>query len=138
MNRFKRILVYAGTGASEPALRQAARLAQAYDATVEVVDVVEELPTYARLVTPASWDVAGLLMEERRRGLQDSVRKLEEHGIRASSHVLRGKPAIEITKHVLYGKHDLVLKTAHRESSPQRLWHGVLAKRLIRICPCPV
>jgi nucleotide-binding universal stress UspA family protein len=139
MQRFEKILVYArSAGPDDPALLRAAELAQAHGARVELVDVVEELPAYVILLTPPTWDLAQLVVADRRASLHRAAGALRNHGLEAAVNVLRGDPAIAITRHVLTGGHDLVLKTARPESAEQRLPFGTLAKRLLRICPCPV
>lgn len=139
MDRFQKILVYAPLhGTNDPALLRAANLAGRSGGIVEIVDVVEELPAYVRLVAPSSWDVAGLIAADRDKHLEKAAGWLRERGIEASTQVLRGKPEIAVTEHVLAGKHDLVLKTARGEASARRVWFGLVARRLLRICPCPV
>jgi len=139
MKRFKKILVFAGSAtADEPAIRRAASLAKSNNATVELVDVIDELPAYARLVTPSNWNLPGLIAGERGKRLEELAGSLKEEDVQVSAQVLTGKPAVAITQHVLREKHDLVLKTARPEEFSQRLFYGTLAKKLLRVCPCPV
>lgn len=139
MNRFRKILVYAPVqGFHDPAVLRAADLAKQCNGSVELVDAVEDLPPYVRLVAPSSWDVAGLIVAERQKHLDEAAAVLREQGIDATTRVLRGKPDLAVTKHVVVGEFDLVLKTARGETSSRRVWFGLLAKRLLRKCPCPV
>lgn len=139
MDKIDRILVYShGAGIDDPALLHAARLAKSNSASVELVDVIEEVPAYAQLATPSSWNLAGLVAKQAAKALEEPVRFLETQGIQAHQSVLVGKPAISISRHVQSGGFDLVIKTARPEETPQSFWYGTLADRLMRICTCPV
>jgi len=139
MSRFKKILVYAGLdGANDPALMRAASVAKANSATVELVDVVEGLPAYVRLAMPSELDVEAIVLADRKSNLEHSVQWLREEGVEADFEVLHDRPEIAITQHVLRGKHDLVMKTARPDGTTRWLKYGTLAKRLMRVCPCPV
>ena len=139
MAAFQKILVYSPVnGVNDPAVIRAADLAKRTGGSIELVDVVEELPAYVRLVAPSSWDVAGLIITERQKALEETAAELQEQGIDAVPRVLRGKPDFAVTQHVIQGEFDLVLKTARGEESSRRVWYGLLAKRLLRGCPCPV
>ena len=139
MKRFKKIAVLAGlAGIEDPALQRAAALAKLNNATVEIIDFVETLTPIERAVIPAQWNLPQLLLQER----QEYVNKLASHlhgrGIDSTTHVLSGRPAEEIARFVQLGRCDLLLKTARPEGTMKKLRLGTLAKRLMRICPCPV
>lgn len=139
MKQIKKILVYAGPGdGADPALHHAAHLARLNGATVEVIDVVEQLPSYLRLKTLSNRGLTELLVSERQQQLEERIGPLPTDGLKISTRMLVGSPAVAITQHVLAGQHDLVLKTARPEGIAQRMWYGTVAQRLMRICPCPV
>ncbi len=139
MKRFRKILVYGGPdGLHDPALRRAVELAKSSNGAIGLVTVVEHLSPYARLVTPASWDVPGLIAGEHAKRLSDIADSICGEGVDITSEVLVGKPAAEITRHVIENNYDLVLKTARPDDSKHRMFFGTLASRLMRMCPCPV
>ena len=139
MQSIQNIVVYAGpNGSNDPSLERATVLAQQNQAHVRLVAVVEELPSYARMVAPTSWDIPGMLVSDREKELAESCKILESKGVSCEYSVLRGTADVEITRYVMRTNSDLLIKTARPEATPHGQWYGTLAKRLMRICPCPV
>lgn len=136
MERFRRILVYAGQiSGPDPALERACGLATSNGAALKLVHVVEAVSGYyLKGFLPAQWDIRDLIEKETQRRLEKRVEPLRRQGIDATAEVLFGRPALEVTREVLRNGHDLVMKTALGEDSLL----GTAATRLMRVCPCPV
>ena len=138
---FSKILLYADPASEiRPAFRYAARMAKADKAQVTVVDCLDKTPSFlARMLLPASWDIPGVVAHDHQARLDSVAQALEREGVSAATKLLFGSPGDEITREVLRGGHDLVIKTAQgnggrKESS----LFGAVAIRLMRVCPCPV
>jgi universal stress protein E len=139
MERFKNILVYAGTEQSEFAVSQAATLALENNAALTLMDVVKPIPKALGLMTDAAKpeDLEGLVAADRRRRLLDLASDVSDTGLKFDVVVAIGDPATEITRTVICNEHDLVIKTADGYSTAGRPFSSV-AKSLLRLCPCPV
>lgn len=139
MQRFKSILVFAGTGDTETAIRRAFEIATENDATVTLMDVVRPLPTAIGMMTDVASpdELEQLLVGDRRAKLVKLASESSLDSLSVEVFVSCGDPAQEITKRVLAAGHDLVLKTADGLSVTGRLF-GSIARSLLRICPCPV
>lgn len=139
MERFKNILVYAGTEQPEVAVTRAATLALENNAALTLMDVVKPIPKALGLVTDAAKpeDLERLVAADRRRRLLDLAGDVSDTGLKLDVVVAIGDPATEITRTVIRNEHDLVVKTADGYSAAGRLF-GSVAKSLLRLCPCPV
>lgn len=139
MDRFKNILVAATPGRLEAiSLRRVAELADANEARVTVIDVIEALPRWRRIVSVEGHeiDVEAVLSSNRQENLQHFA---ELAGLtEAQVVVTSGKPLIEVIRKVLADGNDLVV-VGEVAPSPDRvsgLSAGVL--QLLRKCPVPV
>jgi nucleotide-binding universal stress UspA family protein len=86
---------------------------------------------------PASWHLEDVVLKERRDHLDRLAAALRDEGIEGGAELLTGKPAEEITREVLRGAYDLVIKTTRGKQSTG-VGLGTTALRLMRICPCAV
>ncbi|QEG01761.1 Universal stress protein E [Stieleria maiorica] len=139
MQRFKNILVYAGTDDPETAIARAFEIAKENKAVVTLMDVIKPLPSAIGIMThEASPDkLEHLLIEDRGQRLVDLANQFCRESLSVEILVRCGSPAQEITKRVLAGGHDLVIKTADGCTTTGRLF-GSIARTLLRICPCPL
>jgi nucleotide-binding universal stress UspA family protein len=145
MQNFKHILVYAGTEQPETAVTRATELALENKARLTLMDVVKPLPKslglnralgmMAKVAKPD--DLEKLFAADRRRKLLDIAADFSDTAVPLDVVVAIGDPATEITRQVVNGDHDLVVKTADGFSAGGRLF-GSVAKSLLRLCPCPV
>ena len=141
MNRFKNILLFAGSeSGKDAALEQAVILAKSNKAKLKVVDVIEGLPREMRvLITVKSPpELQELVINERRNQLEQLIEPIRKDGVNVCAKVLIGTPFLEIIREVVRDKHDLVIKTARGRGGLKEILFGSTAMHLMRKCPCPV
>jgi nucleotide-binding universal stress UspA family protein len=143
-HRFERVLAPTDlSAASEAAVRQAAELARRYDARLDLLHVVEQIPTYDlpgiyQSALPPQAEAASALEQHARDGLEalaadlsladERVRLLLEHGDAAST----------IVDHAADEGSDLVVLASHGRTGLERFLLGSVAEKVIRTAPCPV
>jgi len=136
VKHFQNILVFADALAKgQWALKRVVGLTKQNNAALKVIDVAMELPTYMRLLLQ---EQATLTVGQRRHKLESLARDLHEQGVAVATEVLIGRPFLEVTRQVLRGGHDLLVKDAERAPDHKRLLAGSIDMRLLRNCPCPV
>jgi len=128
MKRFSNILLVADTAMEDSAaLERAVTLAINNQASLTLIDIVDDVPADLRMavtaVTPQ--ELHGIVVSEKR-------------GIELKAQVLVGKPFLEIIRQVLRNKHDLVIKCAESKASLKDEFFGSTDMHLLRKCPCPV
>jgi len=135
MHRFERILCVVQPGeAATGLLRLAAAQAEAHQAPLTVVSVLDELAGGIQLLAGAELQRA--LHHARGEWLNGLV---AEHCARlpVSVELLCGTSFLEIIREVLRHRHDLVIKAPEQEDWLQRML-GSEDMHLLRKCPCPV
>ncbi|MGE5243544.1 MAG: universal stress protein [Betaproteobacteria bacterium] len=136
MPAFQRILVDVdATAGRHPALDLAAAIARRDAARLTVVDVVPPAPLPARVFMTAN--VEQELVAHRGEHLAELAEALRPSGLHVDVEVLRGKPAIALVRRVLYGGHDLLIRSHGRSSGVDGRF-GAVDMELLRLCPCPV
>ena len=136
MHRFRNILVpISGDLSPRPVLTQAARLAKQNGATIKLIAVVEDLPWYTRLVLPTAEELQAQIIRTRSEALDGLAEHVRQDGVEVSTKALRGRPYLEISREVLRGGHDLIMKEAEPNES---VLFGSTDMHLLRTCPCPV
>ncbi len=137
MRTFKSLLVHVDpAAASQPAVDRAVRLADEIDAALTIAAVLEE-PRQSR---PLRGDVTALMrrhVQQRLDALAAGVAAGAGRALKVETRVLQGKPAVEIVREVLRGRHDVLLR-AHRAPAPGRSLFEAVEMQLLRKCPCPV
>ena len=140
MKRFKNILLYAGTENHDVALNRAFTLAHENGARLTMMDVVKPLNrTFGFLndqIDPT--EMERLIIRDRREKLLARANQFSDMAVHVDAFVGVGDTAIEITRQVIQGDHDLVIKTADGVATGSGRVFGSVAKSLMRICPCPV
>jgi nucleotide-binding universal stress UspA family protein len=139
MKRFKNILFFADGPATETAaLERAAALADANQARLTVIDVVEPADAAADVAQRFGIDIDAVRSEQRLEELQAMTAPLvERHGMILTK-VLSGTPFLEVVRAVQRGGHDLVMKSARPGGSLTERVFGSTDMHLLRKCPCPV
>jgi universal stress protein E len=141
MKRFKSILfVYDGEKESGIALKRAINLTQENEATLTVVEVIEEFPSGVKMAVQSSRivDFQKTVEDDSRRDLRNVIEPIEKMGIQVKSKVLWGKSFIEIIKEVLRNNHDLVMISPLKKPRLKEMLFGSRTMHLLRKCPCPV
>ena len=141
MQRFKNILLVIDSRVeSKATLKHAVDLCHMNQASLTVVDIVEEFSHEAELwLTP---DVLSELrsheLKVRENHLKHFVESIRQEGINARTQVLPGTPFLTIIKEVLRNNHDLVIMTADGNGGLKDRLFGSTSMHLMRKCPCPV
>ncbi len=139
MKRFNNILfVYESAVDGTMALERAITLAENNQAQLTVVEVMDEPPSIAGVVSGkvSAETIQKAMLEERQERLQRLIETLRT-GIPINTRVLVGTAFLEIIREVLRGQRDLVIKPAHGDSMLDRIF-GSNDMHLLRKCPCPV
>lgn len=139
MHRFKNILCVVGTDeASQQALQHAVAVAEAQQAELTLVSVVEDLPQKLELQDDfiAGEKIINSIISARRQQLKDLVSSLDNPPV-IQQKVLTGIAFINIIYEVLRHQHDLVIKMADNKGRLQSLF-GSLDMHLLRKCPVPL
>ena len=133
MQRFKDLLfVVTADVSSAIAYERAAQLAEQNQARLTVVEVIDEVPR--RSWTPKNLQLK--IIADRQQGLEKLVAGSSKK-IEIQTKVLVGIRFIEITREVLRGGHDLVIKMARGDERLDQVF-GSDDMHLLRKCPCPV
>lgn len=142
MKRFGDILVVCvEQSATEQALDKVAWLAKANEASVTLVDTIDNEPgELARLFsvfsTPEAAEIEEDVIADHRDRLNGIAEGLRAQGLEVKTDVLLGSPFIQVIRKVMRDGHDLVIKGAQRSAA-----HPVFQSadmHLMRKCPCPV
>ena len=139
MKRFKKLLVYAGTDQSEITISRSFVLAMENSASLTVMEVIKPIPRGVGLMASGtdSEEIERLVVEDHRRKLLDRISEFSDTGVPVDVRVCCGDPATEVTREVIRGGHDLVLKSADHFTKTDRFF-GSVARSLLRICPAAV
>ncbi len=120
---------------AEQAIGQAASIARAASASLELVVVHEPLPVGGFADVPwgpdQGLDVRAYLAE-----LGDEIR--EGAGIEVTQTVLDGDPVESLTRHIWDAGVDLVVMTTHGRTGVSRAWFGSVADGLVRHASVPI
>ncbi len=139
MQRFKNILMYAGTEQNEAAISRAFELALENQAKLTLMETIKPLPRALGFMTDSAdpEEIEALIVKDHREKLLERASEYLNTGVAIDAIVNIGDPAVEITRQVMRDQHDLVIKTANGLSVAGSLFGGV-SKSLMRICPCPI
>ena len=121
-------------------LSAAADLAKRRNADLTVLSVIEtpaELGWIARTTGASTNDITDRLIDERREKIDGLI---SQAGLNPKPKltVMVGKPFLEIIRHVIAHKIDLVVKTAEELPGVGRYLFASTDQHLLRKCPCPV
>ncbi|MEM9587404.1 MAG: universal stress protein [Planctomycetota bacterium] len=139
MQRFKRILCFAGAASNSVSLRRAYHLAKTNGATLTIMDVIKPMPKAVGLMTDiaAPDELQELVAKDHERKLLDQMAEYSDQDVAAELVLTTGDPATEVIRYVIDQDIDLVIKTAEQDSPTERLF-GSVTRSLLRMCPCPV
>jgi len=127
VKRFKNILVVFGNAVGDDdTLAQATILAKRNKARLTVVEVIDDLNLPFNAIA------------EREKLLHRLTASFRQDGVTLDTVVLRGTSFLEIIRHVLREKNDLVMMSAEGEAGFKGLFFGSTSFHLMRKCPCSV
>ncbi len=120
-----------GSKFAESILGMSVQVAQAHEAAIHLIHVIEK-PT--KLVErPLPW-----LMETAEALMGKIARRLEQEKVRVISHVAEGRPVEGILGFSKQHHADLMVMSAHGYGAVQRALFGTIADRLVRRSPMPI
>ena len=139
MKRFKNILCIVNTDTQDNvAMEHAVKLAEKNQASLTVVEVIDEIPPdttlFERTMSPI--DLQAEIIAEHQNRLQELVSPWSQK-IEIKTKVLTGILFLEVIYEVLRNGQDLVFKTAESGVLLNRVF-GSDDMHLLRKCPCPV
>jgi universal stress protein E len=138
MQRFNNILCVVDTVLKDnAALEHAVKLAENNQATLTVIEVIDEIPPNTKLLERvlSPNDLQAKIVEEHHQRLEELVALWREN-VEIQIDVFSGIPFLEIIKEVLRNDRDLVIKTTESEELLNRVF-GSNDMHLLRKCPCP-
>jgi len=138
MQRFKNILLLAHGGDAAPVLRRAARLAQANEARLTVMDVIAPINDARRLEERLGLDLTTTVRDRRLEALHQLTAPWVDNGVIIHTKVAAGTPFIEAIRAVRNNGFDLLMKAAEPPAGTLQRLFGSLDMHLLRKCPCPV
>jgi len=139
MQRFKNILCVVSTDLKDnTALEHAVKLAENNQASITVVEVIDEIPPNTNLfeLTLSPEELQEKIVIEYEKKLEELV-SIWNKKIEIKYKVLVGNLYLEIIYGVLRNKYDLVVKMAENGGIVNRMF-GSDDMHLLRKCPCPV
>ncbi|NNF64138.1 MAG: universal stress protein [Acidimicrobiia bacterium] len=139
MDTFRHALVAASVGHTDLATLKAAVELAGGQSEVTLLDVFEPLPPWRRTVNVEGRviDVEGLMLEERQAKLAELISEAgSPTGVTAD--VTRGKPVVEVIRHVINHGCDLVIVGEPAPSKSGKAGISSDVMQLLRKCPVPV
>lgn len=138
MKRFKNIaLVHE---CDQPTLERAVALAKLNRAKLTIVSPMPELPDGWEQVRigEKSIDIRKLVIQDHQARLRKVADSVRGQGIRPTTKILTGHPALEIIRDVIQNQRDLVIMTAEGKGGLKERLFGSTSSHLLRKCPAPL
>ena len=125
---------------SKAALHYARELATSFDASLDIIHVIEEKlhPAFYNTGAFSVYDLQPEIEERLGTDLEAFYKTIEGPPIVAKFTILHGHPSKEIINHLDSDNADLLVLSTHGLTGMQRVLMGSVAERLIREAPCPV
>jgi nucleotide-binding universal stress UspA family protein len=126
---------------SAAALDYAKAFAEAFDATIHVLHVVEDLAAHAWTTEVYVAALPGVHeeMERQARARLDAVFSAEERQrFRVRPELRLGSPFVEIVRYARDQQIDLIIMGTHGRGPIAHVLLGSVAERVVRKAPCPV
>ncbi len=135
----KFLLAFDGSREGREALHEAASLARAINATVQLVAVVNLAPV--ALMTETTFAARVIEDEEAdmRRALDEGLAELRSAGLQADATLSQGvNPAEDIARIARDVGADLIVLGHRDQGALERLWNGSVGRHLVAHAPCSV
>ncbi len=128
---------------SKQALLAAVELAQTYNASLQLVHVLEApvMPDYYMSMVGS---IASDTLELMERSAYESLERMmepyqsQDNCPAYSSHVIHGRATVEITEFAQEHNSDLIVLSTHGLTGLQRVVFGSVAEHVVRLAECPV
>jgi len=139
MNRFKNILFVADeSGTTSVAFKNAVSLANANNASLTVMDVVEPVIWSAENQARFGTDLTTILRDRRLDEIASMTEPYSNENLLIRTQVAIGTVFLEVIRATLRNKFDLVIKNAEKDQGMFTSILGPNDQHLVRKCPCPV
>lgn len=122
---------------SERAADYAAMLAEPFQATIDLLHVVEPFP-YSVTDTMTIINHGEALKTIATSLLENTRAQMEQKGMKVGSHLASGTPYEEIVQWARDHAIDLIVMGTHGRSGVRHLLLGSVAEKVIHFSPCPV
>ncbi len=140
MRQIANMLVYIEGQPEAASLDRAVAVARSAGTTLTIATVVR--PARSHLIIGREGydleEIERLLVQERKRQLEDAIAKYADAGVQMTSRVYLGDPVGAIVNAVLSEGFDLLVKTLSPPKGLRQQMFGSIDLRLMRACPCPV
>ena len=125
---------------AEHAMRYAVAFADAYDAELVLLHVVELpfLPSYSTAGVPDLSLPVEQIQEECQDRLDDMVEEQKQIHPDVEGKVVVGAPFVEIIREAREGDFDLLVVGTHGRTGIKHMLIGSVAEKVVRKAPCPV
>ena len=133
----KKVLVLTdGSQNSRSALRYAVEICRNFEASLHLLSVVEDMPSYVNLEVGSEFML----------NVQETVRSevvqcsgyCETSGVACSGEIRHGVPYEEIINYAKEIDADLIVMATHGHTGLSHILLGSVAEKVVRYAPCPV
>ena len=137
MIKFEKILALTdGSQNSRSALRYAITVARKFEASLDVLLVIEDMPPYISLEIDDEFIFK--IQETMRQEVEDCIKFCQKSGIEAQGIIRHGVPYEEITAYARENDIDLIVLATHGHTGLSHILLGSVAEKVIHHAPCPV
>jgi len=137
MIKFEKILALTdGSQNSRSALRYAITIAKKFEAALDVLLVIEDMPAYISLELDDEFLLR--IQDAMRSEVEDCIAFCRKSGIEANGIIRHGVPYEEITAYAEEQGVDLIVMATHGHTGLSHILLGSVAEKVIHHAPCPV
>ncbi|MEA3332468.1 MAG: universal stress protein [Pseudomonadota bacterium] len=137
MMLIKKVLVLTdGSQNSRSALRYAVEICRNFKASLHILSVVEDIPSYAYLEVGSEF--ISQVQETVRQEVVQCSGYCETSGIVCDGEIRHGVPYEEIIKYAKEIDADLIVMSTHGHTGLSHILLGSVAEKIVRYAPCPV
>jgi nucleotide-binding universal stress UspA family protein len=123
---------------SQKAMELAISVAKRFDASVDLIHVLDEAPDYAIRLSPRIAEFEAQARETCDERLQSAKDEVGEAGVQVRSHLQQGFPPEVIAEKAASDGADLIVMGTHGYRGFARVALGSVAERTLRLAPCSV
>lgn len=120
------------------ALMYAAAFADQFGAAVELLHVLEPVPTGALLGDESLQELNTKLRHDAASKLEELHSVWDDYAFPVKRTVADGHPFVEIIQHAQDGESDLIIIGTHGRGAIAHMLLGSVAEKVVRKAPCPV
>lgn len=133
----KKVLVLTdGSQNSRSALRYAVEICRNFDASLHLLSVIEDMPSYATLEVGSEF--ISKVQEAIKSEVVSCAGYCETSGITCDGEIRHGVPYEEIINYAKEIDVDLIVMATHGHSGLSHILLGSVAEKVMRHAPCPV